>query len=89
MDVHSVVSYAGPLTYPAWKDVAVSYFFCENDLIIPPEGQQGGIDLIERESGQKVDVHRLKAGHVPQAQFPGLIPQIIVEKIVGASAQKS
>lgn len=86
MDLHSSTSYAGPLTYPAWNDVAVSYFFCENDTIIPPQAQQGGIDLIEKESGQKVDVHRLNAGHAPQANFPGRIPEMIVEKIVPLDA---
>ncbi|RVX71696.1 hypothetical protein B0A52_03880 [Exophiala mesophila] len=86
MEEHSFTSYAGPLTYAAWNDVPVSYFFCENDTIIPPQAQQGGIDLIEKESGQKVDVHRLQAGHAPQANFPGRIPEMIIEKIVPLDA---
>jgi len=67
---HSSVSFATPLTYAGYNDVPVSYLFCEEDVIIPPKNQRDGIDLIERESGNKVDVTSIKTGHVPIVSAP-------------------
>lgn len=67
---HSAVSFAGPLTHAGYKDIPVSYLFCEEDLIIPPAYQRAGIDLVERESGNKVDVTYVKSGHIPNNTKP-------------------
>lgn len=40
------------------------YLLCLHDLTIPPEIQKSGIDMIERETGRKVTVTSIKAGHV-------------------------
>ena len=64
---HSAVSFAGELTYAGYKDIPVSYLVCEDDLCIPPKVQREEISLIEKESGRKVDVTSIKAGHVPVA----------------------
>ncbi|KIW18350.1 hypothetical protein PV08_02638 [Exophiala spinifera] len=67
MPLHSAPSFAGKLTHPGYKYVPVSWIFCEDDLILVPEFQRNCIEMIERESGNKVEVHNLKAGHCPNA----------------------
>lgn len=62
---HSSTSFTNPLTYAGYKDVAVSYLLCEKDNSIPHESQTDMIELVERESGNKVDVTRIQAGHAP------------------------
>ncbi|EXJ87549.1 hypothetical protein A1O3_04509 [Capronia epimyces CBS 606.96] len=62
---HSSVSFGGELTYPGYKDVPVSYLLCEDDLCIPPNIQKAEIDMIEKESGNKVRVTRIPADHCP------------------------
>ncbi|KAI1617923.1 Alpha/Beta hydrolase protein [Exophiala viscosa] len=65
MPNHSARSFADPLTYPGYRNVPVSYLFCEIDQCIPPGVQQEGIDIIEKESGNKVHVTRIHADHCP------------------------
>lgn len=65
LSYHSSTSFTNPLTYAGYKDVAVSYLLCEKDIIIPPESQTDMIELVERESGNKVDVTKVQAGHAP------------------------
>lgn len=79
-DIHSSISFGNELTHPGYKDVAVSYLLCEDDLIIPPKAQQAGIDIIEKESGRKVDVTYLRAGHCPTV----MKPQSVIDWIIDA-----
>ncbi|KAK7963746.1 hypothetical protein PG988_010720 [Apiospora saccharicola] len=76
---HSGASFMSPLTYAGWKDVPVSYLFCEADRVIPPFVQQGEIDMIERETGKKVDVTRIDSDHVPLVSHPDLMIDWIVK----------
>jgi len=62
---HSAVSFAGELTYAGYKDVPVSYLYCEEDLCIPPEIQRAEIEMMEKESGNKVNVTSIKSDHCP------------------------
>lgn len=62
---HSSVSFANKLTYAGYKDVPASWLLCEEDLTLPRDIQQAGIDLIEKKSGNKVDVTPIRAGHCP------------------------
>lgn len=62
---HSAVSFTNKLNHAGYKDVPASYLFCEEDLCVPPATQQKGIDAIEKASGQKVDVTRIKSDHCP------------------------
>jgi hypothetical protein len=62
---HSGVSFTNELTYEGYKDVPVSYLFCEADKCVTPEIQQRCIDTIEQASGNKVDVTRIPYDHVP------------------------
>ncbi|KAI1213257.1 alpha/beta-hydrolase [Annulohypoxylon truncatum] len=63
--VHSSTSFTNELTHAGYKDVPVSYLLCQGDLCILPQTQKGGIEIIEKESGNKVDVTSIKAGHCP------------------------
>ncbi|KAI0550675.1 alpha/beta-hydrolase [Xylaria curta] len=68
--LHSAVSFGNPLTHAGYKDAPVSYLFCEEDLIISPEIQKREIEMIETETGGKVDVTSVKAGHCPNVSVP-------------------
>ncbi len=68
---HSAASLATPLTYAGYRDVPVSYLVCEEDRLIPARAQRAGIGMVERESGNGVEVASLAgAGHVPMASRP-------------------
>jgi hypothetical protein len=67
---HSAVSFTNSLTHAGYKDVPASYLFCEDDECVVPAAQQKGIDLIERVSGKKVDVTRIKSDHCPNVSHP-------------------
>ncbi|KAI0966916.1 Alpha/beta hydrolase fold-1 [Xylaria arbuscula] len=67
---HSAVSFINKLTYAGYKDVPVSYLFCEDDLVVPAEVQRREIEMIETETGSKVDVTSIKSGHCPNVSAP-------------------
>ncbi|EXJ56910.1 hypothetical protein A1O7_07254 [Cladophialophora yegresii CBS 114405] len=67
---HSAISFVNELTHAGYKDVDVSYLVCEKDLVIPPAIQRAGIDMIERESGRKVDVTSIPRDHCPLVRYP-------------------
>lgn len=58
---------------------------CEADKVIPLESQRGMVDMIEKESGNKVDVHLINSGHCPNVSMPGRVAEVIM-KAVGATA---
>lgn len=62
---HSMVSFTNELTHPGYKDVPVSYLFCEEDKCVSPHNQQLGIGFIEEASGNKVDVTKKPFDHCP------------------------
>ncbi|KAI1423341.1 Alpha/beta hydrolase fold-1 [Xylaria sp. FL1777] len=62
---HSAISFTNPLTHAGYKDVPVSYLLCSEDKVITPDIQRKEIDMIEAETGKKVDVTSIKAGHCP------------------------
>lgn len=68
---HSSAAFAGTLTYPGYKDVPASWFFCEDDRCIVSAVQETSIKDIEESwrgterEGQKVDVTRVKCDHFP------------------------
>ncbi|GAP93475.1 hypothetical protein SAMD00023353_13300020 [Rosellinia necatrix] len=79
--LHSAVSFTNSLTHAGYKDVPVSYLVCEKDLIISPDVQRKGIDMIEAETGSKVDVTSIDAGHCPT----GSMLDTVVEWLVGVA----
>ncbi|KAH7072388.1 Alpha/beta hydrolase fold-1 [Paraphoma chrysanthemicola] len=68
---HSATCFSDGLTHPGYRDVSVSWGFCEEDICVTPEVQQTAIDVIEaswkgtEREGQKVDVTKLKVDHMP------------------------
>ncbi|EEU44954.1 uncharacterized protein NECHADRAFT_105405 [Fusarium vanettenii 77-13-4] len=82
---HSSTSFANPLTYAGFKDVPVSYLLCENDRAISPQVQRAGIDMIEKESGNKVDVTSIPGDHVA----PLSSKTEVVDWIVGVAERMS
>lgn len=77
MSVHSTVSFTGPLTYPGYQHVPVSYLVCEDDHAVPVEIQRSIIARIQDESRHEVDVHSSKAGHFPSVSCPEEVARII------------
>ncbi|KAI1089670.1 alpha/beta-hydrolase [Rostrohypoxylon terebratum] len=57
--------FVNELTHAGYKDVPVSFLFCERDLCILPQLQRAEIEMIEKETGNKVDVTSVNAGHCP------------------------
>jgi len=84
MPPHSAPSFQGKLTYPGYKYVPVSWIFCENDLILPPDFQRQCIEMIEKESGNKVDVYSIKTDHVPNASAPEETAMAIMDAVKAA-----
>ncbi len=84
MPLHSAPSFQGKLTYPGYRYVPVSWIFCENDLILPPDFQRQCIEMIEKESGNKVDVHSIKTGHVPITSAPEKTAMAIMDAVKAA-----
>ena len=76
---HSAVSIRGEVSQTSYKDVPVTYIYCERDLVIPPEIQQRFIDTIEEVSGSKVDVKRIDAGHCPNWSKPDELLKLLVD----------
>jgi pimeloyl-ACP methyl ester carboxylesterase len=66
---HSAVSFGGPLTYAAYKDVPVTYILCEEDKIIDPSNQERMVKMMQ-DAGSDVNVVRLKCGHCPNVSQP-------------------
>ncbi|KAF2502696.1 alpha/beta-hydrolase [Lophium mytilinum] len=81
--LHSAVSFTNELTHAGYKTIPVSYLLCEGDLCIPAHKQKAGIELIEKESGKKVDVTYIKAGHCPMISKP----QEVVDWILGVAGK--
>lgn len=81
MPLHSTASFRGKLSYPGYKYVPVSWVLCEKDVILTPKFQQGCIDMIEKESGNKVHVVKLNTGHGPNHSHPKETAHAIVEAI--------
>lgn len=76
---HSTVSFRGEVTQCSYKAIPLTYIFCEKDMVISPEIQQRFIDTIEEISGNKVDVKKIDAGHVPMWSKPDETLKLLLE----------
>ncbi|KAJ7631495.1 Alpha/Beta hydrolase protein [Mycena rosella] len=75
---HSAISFAQKLTYAAYKDIPVSYLFCEDDKLVTPEQQNKIIAGLESEMGGKtVDRHPVKAGHAVNVSQPKTVVDVV------------
>ncbi|KAJ9637543.1 hypothetical protein H2204_004692 [Knufia peltigerae] len=81
MTVHSAASFADKLTFAGYNYLPVSWLLCEDDHILTADFQRQTIVMIERESGNKVAVSRLRAGHFPNASIPEDTANAIFEAI--------
>ena len=66
-------SFYTPLTYPAYKEVSVSYLLCKQDNAIPFEGQKGMVGI----GGPNVVSHVCSAGHSPMLSMPSKVVAVI------------
>ncbi|KAF7325355.1 AB hydrolase-1 domain-containing protein [Mycena venus] len=78
MREHAATSYQQKLTYAAYKDIPVSYLFCEEDKGVIPEAQNKIIAGMESVmGGRTVDRHSVKAGHHINASQPGTMAAVV------------
>ena len=84
MPYHSALSFEGKLTYPGYNHIPVSFVFCQKDVILPPGFQRGVIENIERESGNKVDVHYLNTAHCPNVSAPKELADVVIKAIAAS-----
>jgi len=73
---HSTASFAGKLTYAAYKDVPVTYIICEEDKVISPKAQRKMVQMLERD-GKDVTVVSLKSGHAPNSSQPEKVVEVV------------
>lgn len=78
----SVKATVTPLTHAGYRDIPCAYMLTRLDRVNPPEVQRGFIDLVERESGSRVDVHEYDVGHCPQLSRP-LLEVECVRRVAG------
>lgn len=76
---HSAASFQSEVTKCGYKDIPLTYIFCERDMVISPEIQQRFIDTIEEISGNKVDVKKIDAGHIPMWSKPDETVRLLLE----------
>lgn len=79
---HSAVSFRHEVTQASYKDIPLTYIFCERDYVIVPETQQRFIDTVEEVSGKKVDVKRIDSGHCPNSSRPQELLKLVAEAAV-------
>lgn len=87
MTTHSLPSFSGKLTYPAYRHIPTSFIFCERDLIISPDLQRATILFLEGERGGEgsVGVVKLDTGHCPNVSVPEETAAGIAKAIEGVS----
>jgi pimeloyl-ACP methyl ester carboxylesterase len=74
---HSAAAFLEEVTQVAYKNIPVSYIFCENDLVVTPQQQEGFINVIAEVTGKEVDVVKLPYGHCPNWSAPEKVAEIV------------
>ncbi|KAJ7231263.1 Alpha/Beta hydrolase protein [Mycena haematopus] len=78
MPNHSAISFGQKLTYAAYKDIPVSYLFCEADKCVLPKVQTQIIAAMESEmGGRTVDRHSVNADHAINVSQPKTMATVI------------
>ena len=82
---HSSAAFGSPLTYAGYKDVPSSYLKTALDRLVTPATQQASINVIEKATGNKVDVTTIQTGHIP---FIMALDEVVawLEKVVKQSS---
>ena len=65
----SAKAHMDKLTYPAWRDVSVTYLRTEDDQVLFPEWQQKQIEAV-RKTGVNLEVQTYKSSHSPFLSLP-------------------
>lgn len=71
---HSMPAFATPLTYEAYRDVPVSYLFCERDEAILPAFQK---QMAAFPGGGAVRTYTCTSGHSPMISMPEKVVDVI------------
>ncbi|KAH6637963.1 Alpha/beta hydrolase fold-1 [Boeremia exigua] len=79
LEHHSGPSFNTAATQESYKELPITYIFCEKDFVVAPDAQQRFIDTIEEVSGKKVDVKRIDSGHCPNWSQPEALLKLIVD----------
>ncbi|KAH8698761.1 Alpha/beta hydrolase fold-1 [Talaromyces proteolyticus] len=82
MSLHSVRSFAEPLTYAGYMDIPSTFIFCEQDQILPLDFQRRRVQTIERCSGHSLATLSLVAGHCPNVSRPIDLAKTIQKALV-------
>ncbi|KAF7360661.1 Alpha/beta-hydrolase [Mycena venus] len=78
MPDHPAISFTQSLKCGAYKAVAVSYLFCEDDTLVTPEVQNKIIQALESEmSGPKVKRHPVRSDHAINASHPKTVVEVV------------
>lgn len=83
---HSAQSFGNELTHAGYLDIPLSYLFCEEDLAGPPPFQRDMIAMIEKASGNKVDVTSINADHCAHLSVERKVVEWIVNVAKKAQA---
>ncbi|KIW95965.1 uncharacterized protein Z519_03031 [Cladophialophora bantiana CBS 173.52] len=74
----AAVTFAGRVTFPAWKTVPVTYICAAKDEIIPPHAQRTMVDRLRRQ-GIRINEVELQTGHLPTLSMPEAVAKAIVD----------
>ena len=77
----SASSFRGELSYPAYKQIPVSYIITAGDKVLPASLQEEIIQMVEKESGKTVPRNTLASGHAPHASQPETLAKVVMEEI--------
>lgn len=77
----SAISFAGQITYAAYKYIPVTYILCETDQLVVLERQRQQIARIKEATGKQVDVRTIKSGHCSTDTIVEKIVQIVLDVI--------
>ncbi|EXJ72566.1 uncharacterized protein A1O5_03712 [Cladophialophora psammophila CBS 110553] len=74
----AAATFAGRVTFPAWKTVPVTYICAAKDEIIPPHAQRKMVGRLRRQ-GIRINEVELPTGHLPTLSMPEAIAKAIVD----------
>lgn len=77
----AVASFAGELSYPAYKFVPVSFIITAEDKVLPASLQEEMAQMVEKESRKNIRRITLATGHAPHASQPETLTKVIIEEI--------
>ncbi|PYI07322.1 alpha/beta-hydrolase [Aspergillus sclerotiicarbonarius CBS 121057] len=86
---HSASAFPSELTHAGYRDIPVSWLLSEDDLCIPATLQRASMAMVERESGHRIDVTSIKAGHCPFISKPSLVTDWVLDIVAKVQSTQS